>query len=34
MTGPLDPGVSEKELDAARRLGHRLATLAKKLQSK
>lgn len=30
MTGPLDPGVSEKELDAARRLGHRLATLAKK----
>ncbi len=31
MTGPLDPGVSEKELDAARRLGHRLATLAKKL---
>ncbi len=33
-TGPLDPGVSEKELDAARRLGHRLATLAKKLQSK
>ena len=33
MTGPLDPGVSEKELDAARRLGHRLATLAKKLQS-
>ena len=34
VTGPLDPGVSEKELDAARRLGHRLATLAKKLQSK
>ncbi len=34
MTGPLDPGVSEKELDAARRLGHRLATLAKKLRSK
>ena len=34
MTGPLDPGVSEMELDAARRLGHRLATLAKKLQSK
>jgi len=31
MTGPLDPGVSEKELDAARRLGHRLATVAKKL---
>ena len=34
MTGPLDPGVSEKELDAARRLGKRLATLAKKLRSK
>ncbi len=33
MTGPLDPGVSEKELDAARRLGHRLATLGKKLRS-
>jgi NAD(P)H dehydrogenase (quinone) len=34
MTGPLDPRVSDMELDAARRLGHRLATLAKKLQSK
>jgi NAD(P)H dehydrogenase (quinone) len=34
MTGPLDPGVSEKELDAARRLGHRLATFAKKIRSK
>ena len=33
MTGPLDPGVSEKELDAARRLGHRLATLAKRRQT-
>ncbi len=32
MTGPLDPDVSDKELDAAFRLGHRLATLAKKLQ--
>ena len=32
MTGPLDPDVSDKELDAALRLGHRLATLAKKLQ--
>ena len=30
MTGPLDPGVSEKELDAASRLGHRLTTLARK----
>ena len=34
MTGPLDPGVSDKELDAARRLGHRLATLAGKLREK
>lgn len=34
MTGPLDPGVSDKELDAARRLGHRLATLAAKLREK
>ncbi|MGI6419214.1 MAG: NAD(P)H-dependent oxidoreductase [Thermoguttaceae bacterium] len=34
MTGPLDPGVSEKELDAARLLGERLATLARKLRSK
>lgn len=34
MTGPLDPGVSNKELDAARRLGHRLATLAGKLREK
>lgn len=33
MTGPLDPGVSDKELDAARRLGHRLATLAGKLEA-
>lgn len=28
MTGPLDPGVSSRELDSARRLGQRLATLA------
>jgi len=28
MTGPLDPGVSSGELDSARRLGQRLATLA------
>lgn len=33
MTGPLDPGVSEQELDAAARLGNRLATLAHKFQS-
>jgi len=32
MTGPLDPGVSDDELDAARRLGERLARLAAKLQ--
>lgn len=33
MTGPLDPGVSPKELDGAHRLGERVARLAKKLQS-
>ncbi len=33
MTGPLDPGVSEKELDGGRRLGERIARLAKKLRS-
>lgn len=33
MTGPLDPGVSEKELDGAHRLGERIARLANKLQS-
>jgi len=32
MTGPLDPGVDEKELDAARRLGERVARLAKKMK--
>lgn len=31
MTGPLDPGVSEQELDAARRLGKRIATLTRKI---
>ena len=31
MTGPLDPGVQEGELDAARRLGERIARLAGKL---
>jgi NAD(P)H dehydrogenase (quinone) len=31
MTGPLDPGVSEQELAGARRLGDRLAKLARKL---
>jgi len=29
MTGPLDPGVSPRELDAPRRLGERVARLAK-----
>lgn len=33
MTGPLDLGVSDQELDAARRLGQRLARLAGKLRS-
>jgi NAD(P)H dehydrogenase (quinone) len=32
MTGPLDPGVSEEELDGARRLGERVARLARKLR--
>jgi NAD(P)H dehydrogenase (quinone) len=33
ITGPLDPGVGEGELDGARRLGERVARLAKKLKS-
>jgi NAD(P)H dehydrogenase (quinone) len=32
MTGPLDPGVSQSELDSARLLGERVAHLAKKLK--
>jgi NAD(P)H dehydrogenase (quinone) len=32
MTGPLDPGVSQQELDGAHRLGERIARLATKLQ--
>jgi NAD(P)H dehydrogenase (quinone) len=32
MTGPLDPGVGEGELDGARRLGERVARLAEKLK--
>jgi NAD(P)H dehydrogenase (quinone) len=32
MTGPLDPGVGEAELDGARRLGHRVAQVAKKMK--
>jgi NAD(P)H dehydrogenase (quinone) len=34
MTGPLDPGVSEQELDGARRLGERIATLAARLKTR
>lgn len=34
MTGPLDPGVSKKELDGAHRLGRRMAQLANKLRSR
>jgi hypothetical protein len=32
ITGPLDPGVREAELDSARRLGERVAKLATKLR--
>ena len=32
MTGPLDPGVSTAELDGARRIGERVARLAKKMK--
>jgi NAD(P)H dehydrogenase (quinone) len=32
MTGPLDPGVSEGELDSARLLGERVARLAQRLR--
>ncbi|UCG58797.1 MAG: beta-propeller fold lactonase family protein, partial [Phycisphaerales bacterium] len=32
ITGPLDPGVSERELDGARRLGERVARLAGKMK--
>ncbi len=31
VTGPLDPGISEEDLDGARRLGERIAKLAKKM---
>lgn len=34
ITGPLDPGVGAGELDSAKRLGERIATLAKKLAAK
>jgi hypothetical protein len=32
ITGPLDPGVSEGDLDGARRLGERVARLALKMK--
>ena len=31
MTGPIDPGLGEAELDSARRIGQRVAQLAKRL---
>jgi len=34
ITGPLDPGIGTGELDGARRLGERVARLAKKLGSR
>jgi NAD(P)H dehydrogenase (quinone) len=34
MTGPLDPGVSRSELDAAQRVGERVARLAKRLKGR
>lgn len=33
MTGPLDPGVSEGEMDGGRRLGERIARLAKQMRT-
>jgi len=32
ITGPLDPGVSDKELDGARRLGERIARITKNIK--
>jgi multimeric flavodoxin WrbA len=34
VTGPLDPGVGEGELDGARRLGERVARLATKMKAR
>ena len=34
ITGPLDPGVGEGELDGARRLGERVARLATKMKGR
>ena len=33
MTGPIDPGLSTKELDSAHRLGERIAHLAIKMRN-
>jgi NAD(P)H dehydrogenase (quinone) len=33
MTGPLDPGVGDGELDAARRLGERIARVARRMKN-
>jgi hypothetical protein len=33
MTGPIDPGVGDAEIDSARRLGDRIARLAKKMSA-
>ncbi len=33
MTGPLDPGVGESEVDGARRLGQRVARVARKMKN-
>lgn len=34
MTGPIDPGVGDDELDSAHRLGERIARLAKKMAAR
>jgi hypothetical protein len=34
ITGPIDPGVGRADLDGARRLGERIARLAKQLHAK
>jgi NAD(P)H dehydrogenase (quinone) len=34
MTGPIDPGVGDAELDSAHRLGERIARLAKKMSAR
>ena len=34
MTGPIDPGIADPELDSAHRLGERIARLAKKMSAR